>query len=108
MKKITYVAVAIGSYSAMSMAQAQNSVTLYGVIDESISFTHNDGGKNTVQMLAGNLQGNRWGLKGSEDLGGGLKAVFQLENGFNLSNGKLGQGGLEFEIGRASCRERVC
>lgn len=96
MKKITCVMVAIGAYGTMSMAQAQNSVTLYGIVDESIAYTHNDGGKNTVQMLAGNLQGNRWGLKGSEDLGGGLKAVFQLENGFNLSNGKLGQGGLEF------------
>jgi predicted porin len=35
-------------------------------------------------------------LKGSEDLGGGLKAIFQLENGFNVANGKLGQGGREF------------
>jgi predicted porin len=96
MKKITYVAAAIGSYSAMSMAQAQNTVTLYGVIDESIAYTHNDGGKNAVQMGGANLQGPRWGLKGSEDLGGGLKAVFQLENGFNPSTGGLGQGGSEF------------
>lgn len=96
MKKIAYVAVAIGSYSAMSMAQAQSSVTMYGIIDESIAFTHNNGGQNALQMVGGNLQGDRWGLKGSEDLGGGLKAVFQLENGFNPSNGKLGQGGLEF------------
>ena len=101
MKKIAYVAVAIGSYSAMSMAQAQSSVTMYGIIDESVAFTHNNGGQNALQMVGGNLQGDRWGLKGSEDLGGGLKAVFQLENGFNPSNGKLGQGGLEFEIGRA-------
>ena len=40
--------------------------------------------------------GSRWGLKGSEDLGGGTKAIFQLENGFNVSTGGLGQGGLEF------------
>jgi predicted porin len=41
---------------------------------------------------AGAIQGNRWGLLGSEDLGGNLKAVFRLENGFNASNGVLGQG----------------
>lgn len=42
------------------------------------------------------LNGNRWGLRGSEDLGGGLKAIFVLENGFNLSTGKLGQNSREF------------
>lgn len=47
-------------------------------------------------MQSGYVQGSRWGLKGTEDLGGGLSALFQLENGFNLNNGKLGQGGLEF------------
>ena len=49
-----------------------------------------------VKLYQGNLQGSRWGLKGTEDLGGGLKAIFQLENGFDVNNGKLGQGGLLF------------
>ncbi len=47
-------------------------------------------------MASGFAQGSRWGLKGTEDLGGGLKALFQLENGFNASNGKAAQGGLMF------------
>jgi predicted porin len=47
-------------------------------------------------MASGYSQGNSWGLKGSEDLGGGVKAVFQLENGFEVNNGKLNQGGREF------------
>lgn len=75
---------------------AQNSVTLYGVIDEGIDYTNNAGTGHAVEMTSGYVQGSRWGLKGTEDLGGGLKAVYQLENGFNLSNGRLGQGGLEF------------
>jgi predicted porin len=48
------------------------------------------------EMASGYAQGNRWGLKGSEDLGGGTKAVFQLENGFDLSSGRLGQSGRMF------------
>jgi predicted porin len=47
-------------------------------------------------MSSGVLQGSRFGLRGTEDLGGGLKALFVLENGFDVTNGKLGQGGLMF------------
>ena len=41
-------------------------------------------------MVSGDTVGSRWGLKGSEDLGGGMKAIFQLENGFNTNNGATG------------------
>ncbi|WP_233857650.1 porin [Paraburkholderia sp. HD33-4] len=78
-------------------AHAQNSVTLYGVIDTGLMYIHNSGGYSTqVSMTSGSVSGSRFGLKGSEDLGGGLKAIFQLENGFNSDNGKLGQGGRMF------------
>src|SRR5215469_4246595 len=77
-------------------AAAQSSVTLYGVLDEGLDFTNNAGGSKAYSMQSGYVQGSRWGLKGAEDLGAGLKAVFQLENGYNLSNGALGQGGLMF------------
>lgn len=78
-------------------AHAQSSVTLYGLIDESIQYVHNvvgSSGKdaNKIGLYAGNIQGNRFGLRGVEDLGGGLSTVFQLENGFNVNNGQLGQG----------------
>ena len=46
-----------------------------------------------VREQSGNLAGSRWGLKGSEDLGGGYKAVMTLEGGFNSDTGTLGQGG---------------
>jgi predicted porin len=94
MKK-SLIALAVSSAVAVP-AFAQNSVTLYGIIDAGFNYTNNSGGHALWQASSGILQGSRWGLKGSEDLGGGTKAIFQIENGFNVFNGKLGQGGLEF------------
>ncbi|WP_175716253.1 porin [Burkholderia anthina] len=79
-------------------AQAQSSVTLYGTLDTGIDYVSNQKGTGGAghanwMMESGNLSTNRWGLRGSEDLGGGLSAVFDLENGFNIDNGKLGNGG---------------
>ena len=50
----------------------------------------------TTGLVSGGISGSRWGLRGSESLGGGLNAFFNLENGFNVDNGSLGQGGLLF------------
>jgi len=77
-------------------AHAQNSVTLYGVIDSGLNYTTNAGGHSGFQMVSGDANASRWGLRGTEDLGGGLKAIFKLENGFNAFTGTLGQGGREF------------
>jgi predicted porin len=89
-------------------AFAQSSVTLYGVIDEGFDYTNNVKGGKVYELQSGYAQGSRWGVKGAEDLGGGLQAVFQLENGFDVNNGKLGQGGLMFgrqaDVGLASDR----
>jgi predicted porin len=75
---------------------AQSSITLYGVLDEGINYTNNAGDKSAYQLESGYAQGSRWGLKGSEDLGSGLKAIFDLENGFDVNSGALGQGGRMF------------
>jgi predicted porin len=96
MKKFALSSLSLALLGAAGAAHAQSSVTLYGVIDDSIMYVHNDGGKNLWAMQQGNLSGSRWGMKGTEDLGGGLKAIFQLEGGFDPNTGKLGQGGLEF------------
>ncbi|MGA7778731.1 MAG: porin [Paraburkholderia sp.] len=96
MKKIALTSLSLALLGAAGAAHAQSSVTLYGVIDDSIMYVHNDGGKNLWQMQQGNLSGSRWGMKGTEDLGGGLKAIFQLEGGFDPNSGKAGQGGLLF------------
>jgi predicted porin len=75
---------------------AQSSITLYGVLDEGINYTNNAGDKSAYQLESGYAQGSRWGLKGSEDLGSGLKAIFDLENGFDVNSGALGEGGRMF------------
>ncbi|MBN3756284.1 porin [Paraburkholderia sp. Tr-20389] len=94
MKK-SHLAVAAVSVFA-GVAHAQSSVTLYGVIDEGINYNSNAGGGRLYSLTSGGLQASRWGLRGTEDLGGGMKALVVLENGFDASTGKLGQGGLMF------------
>ncbi|MBN3816392.1 porin [Paraburkholderia sp. Se-20369] len=77
-------------------AYAQSSVTLYGIVDAGIAYTNNQGGASNIQQSSGKLSGSRWGLKGTEDLGDGLKAVFTIESGFRPNDGTLGQGGRLF------------
>lgn len=95
MKHFRLIPVGLLSLAATAV-HAQSAVTLFGVVDEGLSYTSNAGGKNQWSMAGGVLQGSRWGLRGSEDLGGGLKAIFLLESGFDASNGKATQGGLLF------------
>ncbi len=66
-------------------------MTLYGVIDEAFGFTNNAAGSKAYQLQSGWTAGDRWGLKGTEDLGAGLSVIFTLENGFDLNSGALGQ-----------------
>ncbi len=91
-----------------TISSAQSSVTRYGLIDEGFNYTSNVGGHSNYQLESGFAQGSRWGLKGTEDLGGGLKAVFQLENGFDVNSGNLGQGsrmfGRQANVGLSSDR----
>jgi predicted porin len=101
MKRTALSTFSLTLLAAAGTAHAQSSVTLYGTIDTSVTFIHNANAAGQNQWSVGNasngdLSGSRWGLKGQEDLGGGLKAIFQLENGFNPSTGQLAQGGREF------------
>ncbi|HEY4318054.1 MAG TPA: porin [Herbaspirillum sp.] len=91
MKKSLLALAVLGSFAAA--AQAQTSVTIYGVVDAGV-FYQNKAGTNNNSLFAvnsGGLSGSRLGFKGSEDLGGGLKANFQLEMGFSTDTGTLGQ-----------------
>ena len=100
--------IALAALAAASAASAQSSVTVYGVVDTSYSI--NNGSVSDVSGLAwGNLSSSRLGFRGVEDLGGGLKAGFNLEAGINTSAGDgvdgpsvdntsaaVGSGGLTF------------
>jgi len=88
--------VAIALASMPGIGHAQSSVTLYGILDAGITYVNNTGGSHVVKFDDGVSYGNRWGLKGTEDLGGGLSAVFVLESGFHVGNGQLGFGGSLF------------
>lgn len=97
MKKSLLCAALIAGFAGA--ATAETSVTLYGRVDGGIGYQQFKGtnpetgesfkGTNTG-MANGIMGGNRWGLKGAEDLGDGLQAVFVLENGFNLNDGSSG------------------
>jgi predicted porin len=91
MKKSLLALAVLGSFAAA--AQAQTSVTIYGVVDAGV-FYQNKAGANSNSLFtvgSGGLSGSRLGFKGSEDLGGGLKANFQLEMGFNTDTGTVAQ-----------------
>ncbi|MDO9435201.1 porin [Hydrogenophaga sp.] len=83
--------IALAVLASTGAAMAQSSVTLYGRIDTSIG-SNKVNGVSTTQLFSGNLSSTRWGLRGSEDLGGGLKAIFQLEQGFDSSDGTQAAG----------------
>ncbi|ABC36115.1 porin [Burkholderia thailandensis] len=94
MKKRTAVAMTAAGLAAVATAHAQSSVTLYGIVDNGIAYQSSStslgsttGGRSAVKMSTGVWAGSRFGLKGSEDLGGGSKAIFQLESGFSTANG---------------------
>src|ERR1700733_5321615 len=84
-------------------AHAQSSVTLYGLIDAGIGYQSSQtslgsttGGRSALKIVNGIWGGSRFGLKGSEDLGGGTNAIFQLEQGFNSATGAQSVTGIGF------------
>ncbi|PXW14575.1 porin [Paraburkholderia caballeronis] len=92
LKKTTAAVLALGAFAGV--AHAQSSVTLYGVADAGLLYTNNVKGDHVYQLSTANS--SRWGLRGSEDLGGGLSAIFTLENGYTIGTGGMSQGGLLF------------
>ncbi|MGF6541931.1 putative porin [Paraburkholderia youngii] len=90
--------------SLAETAAAQSAVALYGIVDAGITYRSNERTGNTgtsqghsnVAVTSGNLSGSRWGLRGKEELGNGLAAIFVLEDGFDITNGTEGQGGRLF------------
>jgi predicted porin len=107
--------IALAALGAMAGAHAQSTVTMYGLLDGNIqSFKTNilvpataatpttPASIATIQSArqtkieSGGLNGSRWGLRVSEDIGGGMAVVGNLESGLNLDTGASGQGGLLF------------
>ena len=94
MKKTLAALSVLGAFAGSSLAA---DVTLYGVIDTGLVYQHADADLpdvdtvDTFQMKSGVTAGSRFGLKGTEDLGNGLKIGFVLENGFVSDTGSFTQ-----------------
>ena len=96
--------VALAAMSVIGAVSAQSTVTLYGLVDAYIASerigtartatTPGVNGVTQTMVSSGGLSGSRWGLLVSEDLGGGLAAIAQVESGFDISNGTQQQNAL--------------
>ena len=97
-KMLAATLLALGISSAANAADS--SVTLYGILDAGIQGSSqslsNGYSSSNVGLASGVQQGSRFGIKGSEDLGSGLRATFTVEGGFNLGSGASQQNGTMF------------
>jgi predicted porin len=82
---VAVCAMLIGSPAAV---WAQSSVQLYGELDAGVAYTSNVGGHSQYRLTSGTIDGSYWGLQGSEDLGGGARAIFRLERGLSVATGE--------------------
>lgn len=94
---------------ACSAVQAQPSMALYGLMDINVEYVNHVGevpsaangfdpgeSKRKLRVNSGGYSGSRFGLRGTEDLGGGVKSIFVLEGGINIDTGTAQQGGRLF------------
>src|SRR5690606_12219704 len=88
MKKSLLALAVMGAFAGVAQAQ----ITVYGLIDTGIA-SSDDGVDRTTEMRSSIGAASRWGIRGSEDLGNGLKAHFLLETGFGSDEGTTGTAG---------------
>ena len=112
-KKLIGLGMLLATNAAFAQSTGSNSVELYGVLDAAVgheeyslsadpnfpatvnpvSATKSASVTNSVNgMFNGGIQDSRWGIRGTEDLGGGMKAFFTLESGFDITSGALNNG----------------
>jgi predicted porin len=89
MKKSVLSLAVLAALSLANSAHAQSNVQTYGLIDAGVEYLTDakPGGGNMLRVVSGGKNTSRWGFRGTEDLGGGLKAVFGLEGGILLDTG---------------------
>lgn len=83
---------------ATTVVWAQSSVTIYGIVDAAVERADSGSGSSVTRLVSGQGSASRLGFRGTEDLGGGLRAIFSLEAALNADNGTGGAtgGGLAF------------
>lgn len=94
--------IALGILATLPSLALSSEIKIYGKVDVGLAFTHIDPGvdgvdsSSNLSMMSGQTAGSRVGMRGYEELGNGHKVGFILETGFNVDDGKLGQGGRIF------------
>ncbi|NMM11759.1 MAG: porin [Polaromonas sp.] len=89
MKKLTLVATAVMGLLSTTAAMAQSTVTIYGLIDGGVNYVSGLKNGSSTSIASGIMEGSRFGLRGTEDIGGGYKAIFTLENRFEVDTGSV-------------------
>jgi len=91
MKHKIMSAAVLGLFAASAHAQTNTGVTLYGIVDGDFRVDHTTIG--TLKSVgSGGESGTRWGIRGTEDLGNGLRATFNFEQGVDISDNSSSQG----------------
>ncbi len=97
MKRTALALACIGLTGAGSVC-AQSSVTMYGLVDAGVEYVNHAGPNGSVvKLTSGGRNTSRWGMRGVEDLGGGMKALFNLESGIAIDTGNLDTSGTLFD-----------
>lgn len=89
-------AVAASLMVGAAAAHADGSVTLYGMVDSAVTYVNNQNGHSNLYLRQGNLWASKFGIRGTEDLGGGTSAIFDLQEGFDVNNGTVSSTGKMF------------
>lgn len=97
MKKTTITLMALAATAAAPAAMAQSTVTVFGRVD--VGLQHIDNGAKTSRVDSGTYTASRLGFRGTEDLGGGLTALFFLESGISADTGNAAGGTRFFNRG---------
>ena len=100
MKKILAAGLLLAPFT---VAMAQSSLSMYGIVDAAVRRTNNEGSGNNIgmsqtQMIGGGMSQSRWGINVEEDLGGGSKALAFLENRFDADAGNSALGAPFFQL----------
>lgn len=85
------LAAAAMTASLVQPAMAQSGVTLYGQVDAFVGTTRASGGERAAIVGAGGMQTSYWGMRGAEELGGGIKAIFDLNGFYRVDTGRFGR-----------------
>lgn len=98
-------ATALSAHAQSPAAAPASTITMYGLIDATVRHASNavaPSGDDNTDVGDGIFTGSRWGLRGREDLGGGLRAFFTLEAGFDPSSGAITQATTTADYGQAA------